>query len=172
VNPREEGECCMEKKITEIMNLIKARGYKLTRTREIMVHLFVETDRHLKPEEVHQLVKHQGISLPTVYRNIDVLTRMGIIKEIPLHNERYYELYLFSQKKMHMHFRCSQCGLIKEYTDQQVFQQMIRQRDYIEDTYRDSVEDINIIMTGLCSQCLERKESSAASMTYEKVENQ
>jgi Fur family transcriptional regulator, ferric uptake regulator len=165
----EKGECGMEKKITEIMNLIKARGYKFTRTREIIVRLFVETDRHLKPEEVYQLVKHQGISLPTVYRNIDVLTNMGIIKELSIHNERYYELYLFSQKKMHMHFKCSRCGLLKEYNDQHVFKEMILQRDYIEENYKDSVEDITIIMNGVCSQCLEEKEALSATSLTNKI---
>ncbi|SMP38678.1 Fur family transcriptional regulator [Anoxynatronum buryatiense] len=153
----------MDKKVAEIIQMIKSEGYRITKTREIIIRLFLETDRHLIPEEVYEQIKGKGISLPTVYRTIDILLKMGIIKELAIHHDRYYELYLFSQKKMHIHFKCNRCGTIREYSDHQVFRDMVEQRDYIEKKYQDVIEDITIMMTGICQRC--RKEMNESLVT-------
>ncbi len=145
----------MEKKVAEIVKLLKAKGYNITHSRNIMIRLFVETEKHLKPEEVYDLAKDQGISLPTVYRNIDVLKKTGVIKEITINNDRFYELHIYSQKKLHIHFRCNRCGNIRDYNNRNIFKKMIQQKDYIEETFGDHVEDISIVMRGICRDCHE-----------------
>ncbi len=62
----------------------------------------------------------RGISLPTVYRTIDILKRIGVIKE---------------------------------YNSRRIFKEMIQQRDYLESVYKDNIEDITIVMTGICNNC-------------------
>jgi Fe2+ or Zn2+ uptake regulation protein len=143
----------MEQKVSEIQALMISKGYKFTRSRKIMTKLFVTTRDHLKPEDVYRLTKDQNISLPTVYRNLDLMLRLGVIKEIAIHHERFYELDLYSRKKLHIHFQCSRCGQIKEYSNPEVFRSMIEQRDYLESFYGDDIDDITIVMTGMCSDC-------------------
>ena len=142
-----------EKKIMEIKVLFISKGYKFTRSRKAMTELFVSTQDHLKPEDVHRLTKDQGVSLPTVYRNLDLMVRLGVIKEIEIHHDRFYELVLYSRKKLHMHFQCRICGQIKEYSNPDIFKSMIDQRDYLESVYGDDIDDITIIMKGTCSAC-------------------
>lgn len=144
-------------KIIEIESLLKSHGHRFTHSRAVMVKLFVETSEHLKPEEIYNIVKELGISLPTVYRNVDLLKRLGIIKEVVIQNERYYELSIYSKKKLHIHFHCLQCGQIKEYHDRKIFKDMIRQKEMLEEAYQDDIQDITIVMTGICKDCKEKK---------------
>ncbi|MBM7560799.1 Fur family transcriptional regulator [Fusibacter tunisiensis] len=150
----------MNQKVIDIENILKSRGYKLTESRKKMVELFVKTDVHLKPDDAYQILRKEGVSLPTVYRNIDMLREMGIIKEITLENDRYYELDLFSGKKMHIHFKCHKCGIIKEYDSSEVKRMMLEQRDFLEKTYGDYIEDVSIVMQGICETCRQLKSQS------------
>lgn len=146
-------------KASDIENLLKNHGYKMTHSREIIVKLFVETSDHLRPEDVYQHVREFGVSLPTVYRTVDILKRHGIIKEIVIHKENFYELSIYSQKKLHIHFHCIECGQIKEYNDRQVFREMIKQKEMLERSYLDDIQDITIVMTGVCVECIEKKQN-------------
>lgn len=143
----------VNKKVSEIEIILKANGYKYTHTRFEIVQLFVTTTEHIKAKEVYERLRAHGVSLSTVYRNIDILKRLGIIKEVVIHNEQYYELNIYSKKKLHIHFRCHQCGQIKEYTDIEIFREMIRQKEAIEQSYHDVIYDITIVMEGICSEC-------------------
>jgi Fe2+ or Zn2+ uptake regulation protein len=64
---------------------------------------------------------------------------------------------MYSQKKLHIHFNCHKCGQITEYSDRHIFKELIAQRDYLEKTYGDSIEDITIVMTGICNHCKGKK---------------
>ncbi|MGF7184066.1 Fe2+ or Zn2+ uptake regulation protein [Desulfitispora alkaliphila] len=144
-------------KIKDIKKLIKSKGYKCTDARESIIEIFVLSNEHLKPKDVYYKTKEKEISLPTVYRNIDLLCKLGIIKEITINNHRYYELYIYSSKKLHIHFRCKKCGQIKESRDPFVIEKMYEQISYLENKYAHIVEDITIIIEGTCKDCRERE---------------
>lgn len=148
----------MNEKVTALEKKLKANGYQFTHSREVLIKLLVETTEHLKCEEIYQRLRNQGVSLPTVYRNIDIFNRIGIVKEVVIQNERYFELNIYTQKKLHIHFHCHQCGQIKEYNDRQVFREMIQQKEMLESNYQDDIEDITIVMTGICKVCKEMRE--------------
>jgi Fe2+ or Zn2+ uptake regulation protein len=143
----------LNNKIIEIENVVKSKGYKMTQARKTIIRVFVESSDHLKPEDIYQLIRGTGVSIATVYRNIGVLKRISVIKEIAIHNERFYELNMFSEKKLHLHFQCKSCGKIKEYADNSSVIGLIRQRESIENIYGDLVEDITFIMEGICKEC-------------------
>lgn len=147
----------VKQKVSEIESLLRSHGYKMTHSRETIIKLFVETTDHLRAEDVYRAVRDLGVSLPTVYRNVDILKRTGIIKEIVIHKERFYELSIYSQKKLHIHFHCLRCGQIKEYNDRQIFREMIKQKEMLEEAYQDDIQDITIIMTGICADCIIKK---------------
>lgn len=140
-------------KIFDIEKILKDNGYKLTGSRKLMIKIFVESKVHLKPDDVYQLLRNDRISLPTVYRNIEIFRETGVIKELPIHNDRYYELEIYSGKKMHIHFRCQRCGIIKEYSDLELKKMMIAERDYIEINHGDRIDDVTIVMSGTCKLC-------------------
>src|SRR5215212_1838772 len=62
--------------------ILKDRGYRLTNQRRIIVHE-LEGERHLSAEEIYDRVKggHPELGLSTVYRTLDLLTELGIVRK-------------------------------------------------------------------------------------------
>lgn len=155
----------VEEKVSEIKSLLKKKGYKNTITREEVIRVFVEAQDHLKPEEVHQRVKGEGVSLPTVYRCVELLKKTDVIKEINIKDGRFYELHMFSKKKLHIHFQCTQCQKIKEYDDRYIFKEILGQKEYIEENYQDIIDDITIVTKGTCKECNDRHDILPTQMS-------
>ncbi|WIF94200.1 Fur family transcriptional regulator [Caminicella sporogenes] len=143
----------MENKIDKIKAILQKNDYRVTEGRKEIIKVFVNSNRHLSPLEVYELVKDKNISLPTVYRTIDILKSNGIIKEVSFNNERYFELKLFSQKCMHIHFRCQKCGKIIDIYDTNIILKLIEIRNELEKQYDFLIEDVSATLCGLCSEC-------------------
>lgn len=56
-------------------------------------------------------------------------------------------------KPKETHFQCIQCQKIQEYDDPYIFKEMLRQKEYIEETYQDIIDDITIVTKGTCKDC-------------------
>lgn len=143
----------MKDKVNMIEDILRKKNFKLTSSRKEIIRVFLESDEHLKPEDVYELVKDKDISLPTVYRTIDILKRNQIIEEITIGKHRYYELKIFSGKKMHIHFKCDRCGEIFDIDDQTMVMDLIRIRDNAEKEFDVEVEDLLMVMRGTCDKC-------------------
>ena len=84
-------------------------GTRLTRQRQAVLNSFTEDHQHLSAEEVYQRVKEvqPRISLATVYRNLELLTRLGLLQQFSLADgTRRYEL----ASHHHHHLVCIDCG--------------------------------------------------------------
>ncbi|QZY55732.1 Fur family transcriptional regulator [Crassaminicella profunda] len=143
----------MKSKMQMIEEILKGKNIKLTKQRKAIVKVFLEHDEHFKPEEVYDLVKNQGIGLATVYRTIEILKINDIIEEITIGKDRYYELKLFSEKRMHIHFTCKKCNKIYDYDKTEMILDLIRLRNFTEKEYHVDVEDMKIVMKGICQNC-------------------
>ena len=100
---------------------ISDQGLKLTRQREAILQTFIEADKHIDVEELHRRVKASapGIGHATVYRTMKLLLEAGLAQE---HNfgdgvTRYERT---ARKHHHDHLICSQCGLIVEFTNEEI----------------------------------------------------
>lgn len=145
----------MVEKVQELENILQENGYRVTKSRRVLIKYFLETKKHLCAEKIYVNVKNQSISLPTIYRNLLIFKSIGLIKEMNINNENVYELSVFSGKRMYVHFICRKCGQIIEYKDQMVFGRMLEHQSYIETTFGDSIEDYSAILTGVCHKCQE-----------------
>jgi Fur family ferric uptake transcriptional regulator len=85
-----------------------------TKQKEAIRAAFIKADRPLSPEETFEFSKLEvdGISLATVYRNINTLVtdEWLIPVEIPGQATRYE----VSGKAHHHHFHCNDCGKLLE----------------------------------------------------------
>lgn len=104
-----------EKKITTIL---RQHGYKITPQRRTVLGIIALSHEHLTPaaiyERVHQ--EHPGIGLVTIYRTLEILTRLGLICEV--HAGGNCRSYLLRQpSEHHHHLICSGCGTVIAFTD-------------------------------------------------------
>jgi len=144
----------MDNRVEAIYNIITDRGYRLTEGRMQLVKFFLNEKEHLRVKDIYDHLRDQNVSLASIYRNIEMLEKADIVNRIVIHNEAYYELKLFSHKRVHLHFRCTICGSLKEYTDSELVKLVFDQKEYINREYGDKVSKFSIVYEGVCSNCI------------------
>ncbi len=94
----------------EIIEKLAARGLKKTPQRRMLLKVLSQSDRHLSAEEVVARIKVQqpGISVATIYRNLNKMVEMELVSKLDLHDgPARYEIY----KGHHHHLVCLGCGV-------------------------------------------------------------
>lgn len=147
----------MYAKLNIIKNILRENDFKITRPRVEISKLFLISDCHLDAEGIYSRVKKKNISLPTVYRTLDVLYKNDIIKKISIDNIKAYELNIFNEKNYHVHFKCKKCMKLFEYDDIELKDNIEFQVSFIKSKYKGKIDNVSIIMDGLCDEC-RRKE--------------
>lgn len=143
----------MNARIERIENILKEYKYKITEGRKEIIKIFLEYDnKHLKINDIYDLAKNK-ISLPTIYRTVEIFKHIGIIDEVIIDEERYYELKIFSKKCLHIHFRCENCNTIYDYYDSKIAIKLLDEKEKIEQKYDIIVYDMVFVLDGLCDKC-------------------
>lgn len=94
--------------------VLKEKGYKLTEQRHLIIEVFNENPGHYTAQEVFDLVreKFKGINFSTIYRNLELLSTVGIINKLNFESGiSHYELCGLAH---HHHIICKKCGETKE----------------------------------------------------------
>ncbi len=93
---------------------LKVAGYKLTSPRKAVLQVLEQEGDHLSPNEVLMLGQqfYPKLSRATVYRTLDLLTDLGLIRPIYLHDTS--QRYVTAQGGHH-HLVCIDCGTAFEF---------------------------------------------------------
>lgn len=123
--------------------------------REAIYQTIASTKNHPTAEWVYEQLKPQipDLSLGTVYRNISVFRKTGLIKSVGVVDgqERFD-----AEMSQHSHFICKGCFKIidipvrKNTADGNMY-------DYVEKQCGGSVESHSITFYGICSECAEKQ---------------
>lgn len=148
----------MENKILMIEKLLNEKDIKLTSRRRAVLEVFLNGKDHVRVEDIYDLLKHTGIGFATVYRTVELLTKAGIISEIMIDKVNYYELRAFSEKCMHVHFKCKKCNRVFDCNDPKLGVDIIKLRNYTEELYGVHVDKLTFVMQGVCDECKDKKE--------------
>ncbi len=136
--------------IYEVMNKLKEKGYRITPQRRVIVEKIVKTAGLLTVAEIWKLVQdeYNEVGLDTIYRNINMLTEIGVL--VPItgigNDSTRYELVYANH---HHHVVCIKCGqaICIDYCPiDQAFVAMLREKGY--ELIRHNVE-----LLGLCAEC-------------------
>ena len=143
-----------------IKELLDKQNYKLTSQKKIILEALIESNTHQNIKGIYDKIKiYNKVGLATVYRTLKVFTQLGIAKEININGISYYELKIYSKKPLHIHFKCINCNSI---IDSNINLEFIRINNYIEKTKNLDINDVNIILVGLCSKCREDKNAKTS----------
>jgi Fe2+ or Zn2+ uptake regulation protein len=98
----------------EILDLLRARGGRVTAPRRVIIEAIVEADdHHLTADALAEVVHraHPEINRSTVYRTLDTLTELEVVDHVHLgHGPAVYHL----AEDAHHHLVCDRCGAIIE----------------------------------------------------------
>lgn len=104
---------CIEQPITQeaFNGLLNKPNLRMTRQRKIILEELRKVDTHPSADEVYEMVRQRlpRISLGTVYRNLEILSKTGVIQKL----EPGCALKRFDGNPHdHYHIRCIQCDRI------------------------------------------------------------
>jgi Fe2+ or Zn2+ uptake regulation protein len=88
-------------------------NHRQTKQRQAILDAIEHHGGHLTADEIYQLVKrrHPRLSLGTVYRNLHLLARQGLLRELDL---GLAVTYFEATKDPHFHLICRVCGKIED----------------------------------------------------------
>lgn len=148
----------MQLSLPDIKSQLQRAGFKLTPQREALVEVLINNDSaHLSAEELFMLLKqtHPDIGLATVYRTLELLTQLDVIKKNGFEDgiARYH---LKRQKSGHCHHQllCVKCGEIGEVSEDL----LVNVEEKVERDYRFKILDHRLTFQGVCEKCLSLKE--------------
>ena len=136
--------------MTDQLTTLKEHGLKLTKQRyEILGAL--EDGPPLKAEEICVLVsKHCRINLSTIYRNLNILMRMGLIRKVnSVDQADQYELVRHNCKHA---LECLKCGAKVVFSDC-IFDQLVKT---VEQKTNYQVKKHNLELYGTCPSCMSK----------------
>ncbi len=94
----------MSKHRQQILTSLKQAGYKLTKPRRAVIDILTKKQHPLTAADIHRYLP--SIDLASIYRALDVLTKLNIAQVEQVNNSSYYYL----DSTLHHHIICEQCG--------------------------------------------------------------
>lgn len=111
----------MEKVFEIFEDYLRAKGLKLTNQRDVILDIFLKTERHLSIDDLYQLAKAKdpAIGHTTVFRTMRLLCECGIAREVDFGDRLVrYEHQLGHEH--HDHLICLKCGVFIEASDPEI----------------------------------------------------
>jgi Fur family ferric uptake transcriptional regulator len=123
-----------------------------TKQRQLILKIIERADEHLDAEQIYERARHAspGISLSTVYRNLQLFTKAGLLKEHQFDiTRRRYEI---ATRSRHHHLMCIGCGRILEFSCPS--SDGLKTRITKEKGFK--VTDAEVRLLGYCPECQRR----------------
>jgi Fur family ferric uptake transcriptional regulator len=124
-----------------------------TSQRRLILSIMQEAEKHLDAKELYlrAIERDSSISLATVYRNLHLFKKQGLINERHLGQARcYYEIKRLGE---HQHLVCESCGQVIEFESPLI-------RKLVAEVQRRngfSVTNVELYLEGYCHKCKEEK---------------
>jgi Fur family ferric uptake transcriptional regulator len=129
---------------------LKAKGHRLTRPRQAILEHLGQVSAPQSATEIRSALKMRRVSvdLVTVYRTMDVLKRLGLVKPVVLREgETLYELV--EAGRHHHHVVCRDCGEVSHIEACPLEKVQV----LIERTTGFRIDDHAMEFFGMCPQC-------------------
>ncbi|NOZ90156.1 MAG: transcriptional repressor [Epsilonproteobacteria bacterium] len=130
--------------MTDYIEVLKKNDLKATIQRTGILKS-IDNAGHINIDDIYEDVKenYPTLSLATIYKNIILMVKHGVIVEVPINGEKSkYEL----KKDDHIHLICKSCGEIEDKEITKEKKQILAVENFKLDTAQ-------INLYGLCKKC-------------------
>ena len=131
---------------------------RITRPRQAILDILNREGRHMSAGQVYKATSssYPSVGLATVYRNLDLLVKTGLVWKFDAGNNRaMYEIAGRPGEGHHHHLICKKCNSVIDYSDAiNNERDFIRQREKsLARRYNFRIENHCIDFFGLCGKC-------------------
>ncbi|DAB30445.1 MAG TPA: transcriptional repressor [Sulfurimonas sp. UBA12504] len=140
-----------EELLNDFKALLKKNNLKFTIQREVILETLYNSDEHLTPELLYNLIQTKypdlNTGIATVYRTLSLLEDSNVVTSLSFGAQgKKYEL---GTKEHHDHVICTECGTITEFVDE-----AIEERQHaIAETLGFKMIDHSMQIYGICKKC-------------------
>ncbi|MGB3961095.1 MAG: Fur family transcriptional regulator, partial [Sulfurimonas sp.] len=137
--------------LNDFKALLKKNNLKFTIQREVILETLYNSDEHLTPELLYNLIQAKypdlNTGIATVYRTLSLLEDSNVVTSLSFGAQgKKYEL---GTKEHHDHVICTECGTITEFVDE-----AIEERQHaIAETLGFKMIDHSMQIYGICKKC-------------------
>ncbi len=137
--------------IEKLKEIIKQKGLKYTKQREIILETILNSEKHLSAEDLYNVIQkkypEEKIGIATVYRAVSFLEDSGLISSISLDKDT--KKFETNFKEHHDHLICVKCGKIVEFTNDKI------EKEQEKITKKEGFEllDHAMYLYGVCKDC-------------------
>jgi Fur family ferric uptake transcriptional regulator len=141
------------KQKTGVRQILNSSSQRVTAQRTLLLELLRRSGGHVDADELYRRAKkkYPRISLSTVYRNLQLFKKLGLIEERHFDEEHHH--YEVKSGGEHQHLLCIGCGKVVEFD----YPAGDRFRNNIGRKYDFDITGVEIHLTGLCSDCRKNK---------------
>jgi len=137
--------------LVDFKALLKKNTLKFTIQRKVILETLYNSDEHLTPEALHQLIQKKfpdlKTGIATIYRTLSLLEDSNMVTSLSFGAQgKKYEL---GAKEHHDHLICTECGSITEFVDEQIEERQHK----ISDELGFKMSDHSMQIYGLCKDC-------------------
>jgi len=142
------------------LNHIQKKGLKRTTQRDLILDVFLRTERHLSNEDLYRLVQEEDASVgqTTVYRTLKLLTEAGLAREVRFGDGRTHYEHNYKHEH-HDHMICSECGKIIEFYSAE----LEALQDAMAAKHRFEISQHLLRIIGVCAECRRARKQKANS---------
>ncbi len=128
---------------------LRKRGYRLTPQRYMILSVIQEANEHLSIDQITERVqKHNPyVSLSTIYRTLELLRELGLVRENHLPGEQ--PRYEAAEGQAHHHLVCKRCRAITHLDDTLLG----NLHEQLQEQYRFHSLTLDLVATGYCDTC-------------------
>ncbi len=139
------------KLLNDFKNLLKKNSLKFTIQREVILETLYNSDEHLSPESLYNLIQEKypqlSTGIATIYRTLTLLEESDIVTSLSFGAQgKKYEL---GAKEHHDHMICTKCGLITEFVDEEIE----KRQQIISQNLGFKITDHSMQIYGICKNC-------------------
>jgi Fe2+ or Zn2+ uptake regulation protein len=131
--------------------LLRKRGYRLTPQRHMILSVIQEASEHLSIEQITERVQQRNpyVSLSTVYRNLELLRELGLVRENHFLGEQ--PRYEAVEGQAHHHLVCRRCRATI-HLDEALLGNLHEQ---LQAQYHFHDLTLDLVVVGYCDACWE-----------------
>jgi Fe2+ or Zn2+ uptake regulation protein len=139
----------MHQYVSASNEMLRKRGYRLTPQRFMILSVIQEANQHLSVEEIAERVQKRNpyVSLSTVYRTLELLRELGLVRENRLSGEP--PCYEIVEGQAHHHLVCRSCRSVT-HLDEHLLGDL---PEKLQAEYNFHGLTLDLVVSGYCNTC-------------------